>query len=298
MRGTPLVNVLAVPTFGIIPAYAGNTLPANCSRKSRKDHPRVCGEHPQDGGNPIALQGSSPRMRGTHRLETPCVQSDGIIPAYAGNTNLCPSMASMLRDHPRVCGEHGMADIGDAFNSGSSPRMRGTPYSPYPTARCTGIIPAYAGNTTSPVRVTSSLRDHPRVCGEHSYAVEAMRSGQGSSPRMRGTQSSLQWDAVEAGIIPAYAGNTESWNYAPPSPRDHPRVCGEHLCSKCNASFMTGSSPRMRGTRPMCCLMKPSYGIIPAYAGNTRAPEQPVSQQRDHPRVCGEHLRCQGCHLV
>ena len=45
--------------------------------------------------------------------------------------------------------------------------MRGTPYTPYPTGRYTGIIPAYAGNTLVFDADRLERRDHPRVCGEH-----------------------------------------------------------------------------------------------------------------------------------
>ena len=65
-------------------------------------------------------------MRGTPANDLKLMFQEGIIPAYAGNTGLQLVASNVKQDHPRVCGEHGMADIGDAFNSGSSPRMRGT----------------------------------------------------------------------------------------------------------------------------------------------------------------------------
>ena len=51
-----------------------------------------------------------------------------------------------------------------------------------------------------------------------------------------------------------------------------------------------GSSPRMRGTRHHARLETVETGIIPAYAGNTRERHGTVSDRRDHPRVCGEHI--------
>ena len=50
-----------------------------------------------------------------------------------------------------------------------------------------------------------------------------------------------------------------------------------------------GSSPRMRGTRPVFLLDRLHDGIIPAYAGNTSLPRPYSTRSRDHPRVCGEH---------
>ena len=98
-----------------------------------------------DGGYPAS--GSSPRMRGTHWLETPCVQSDGIIPAYAGNTEIDDLVKSLFGDHPRVCGEHHSMAQAVTADQGSSPRMRGTHTGRLEACRILGIIPAYAGNT-------------------------------------------------------------------------------------------------------------------------------------------------------
>ena len=86
---------------------------------------------------------------------------------------------------------------------------------------------------------------------------------------MRGTRWQAGQDAWRRGIIPAYAGNTNRprsrWN----APRDHPRVCGEHLIQNDGNVNVPGSSPRMRGT--------PTAGTSGGGDG------------RDHPRVCGEH---------
>ena len=152
---------------------------------------------------------------------------------------------------------------------GSSPRMRGThrfdSVGHYPA----GIIPAYAGNTSTSSMVTVRPPDHPRVCGEHSgvSAPSAVRAG--SSPRMRGTRFNQKTPFILEGIIPAYAGNTVGMRsknaYTLDHPRvcgehsncptwslkhfgDHPRVCGEHKRLPRTRTTRLGSSPRMRGT--------------------------------------------------
>ena len=88
MRGTLLreVNLLAV--LGIIPAYAGNTLPGREPVPHHGDHPRVCGEHPWELAAASCSLGSSPRMRGTQNERDRVEAMPGIIPAYAGNTIL------------------------------------------------------------------------------------------------------------------------------------------------------------------------------------------------------------------
>ena len=50
---------------GIIPACAGNTHGADYSWLSRRDHPRVCGEHDTRQHHKGWCLGSSPRVRGT-----------------------------------------------------------------------------------------------------------------------------------------------------------------------------------------------------------------------------------------
>ena len=208
-------------------------------------------------------------MRGTHHHHENAGLERGIIPAYAGNTSLTGGYRKLARDHPRVCGEHGTSTVEGVAVPGSSPRMRGTLIGRCMTPFDTGIIPAYAGNTSSGRARGFSVRDHPRVCGEH--AMSAANPGQmvGSSPRMRGTRLRSRHSRRRTGIIPAYAGNTETggtWRFGR---RDHPRVCGEHSGRHSNLVAEPGSSPRMRGTQDTYARSHPTGGIIPAYAGNT-----------------------------
>ena len=269
MRGTHSANSLRNPWSGIIPAYAGNTSHQHAERRSAWDHPRVCGEHHGSGLYSGCAAGSSPRMRGTHRRGTRSETAQGIIPAYAGNTSQCAALRALLRDHPRVCGEH---------RSPVSWRI--------PPTR---IIPAYAGNTRFAQQICCVYRDHPRVCGEHIAFVPAITVVVGSSPRMRGTLHDWPIQVVVEGIIPAYAGNTPKRRSVAPRSRDHPRVCGEHRPAISKLTRALGSSPRMRGTRYRMVFATPVCGIIPAYAGNTRSRRGVRARKRDHPRVCGEH---------
>ena len=133
----------------------------------------------------------------------------GIIPAYAGNTQSNTMRGASVWDHPRVCGEHGDNNEESIEDLGSSPRMRGTLGFSVTNTNDAGIIPAYAGNTWRPSSNLRCVRDHPRVCGEHWLRGYLKKYEGGSSPRMRGTPSRSPLGAVNAGIIPAYAGNTK-----------------------------------------------------------------------------------------
>ena len=228
-------------------------------------------------------------MRGTH---SPPVLRDpprGIIPAYAGNTRASKLLIKADRDHPRVCGEHIDSLFSESKYAGSSPRMRGTPVCVSDYNVRAGIIPAYAGNTFCRRIRFSGMRDHPRVCGEHTYKPRYDRGREGSSPRMRGTPAGMARIFNLAGIIPAYAGNTAGSGGACARKGDHPRVCGEHFATFLRLGTLLGSSPRMRGTPYFPPNRSRPTGIIPAYAGNTERSDGRDRGQRDHPRVCGEH---------
>ena len=86
MRGTLESLSGGFPVGGIIPAYAGNTGLHLTFRRFRWDHPRVCGEHRIFFLLTLCQWGSSPRMRGTRMWGSGDNMTNGIIPAYAGNT--------------------------------------------------------------------------------------------------------------------------------------------------------------------------------------------------------------------
>ena len=167
MRGTHRSSDSAQPLRGIIPAYAGNTSRQDTDIQCGWDHPRVCGEHTSGVKTKLSDPGSSPRMRGTLLNLRVDSRNGGIIPAYAGNTDRHELSGAFRGDHPRVCGEHLTGNPYLLMVQGSSPRMRGTLFFWTVWSSDSGIIPAYAGNTTAYPIVPVRRRDHPRVCGEH-----------------------------------------------------------------------------------------------------------------------------------
>ena len=187
MRGTLKRNAAIRSAQGIIPAYAGNTMALSLATMDWRDHPRVCGEHVFLERVPAGVAGSSPRMRGTPSWKNMEGEGLRIIPAYAGNTFDWPWLMDWTRDHPRVCGEHRFYNPQTVSNTGSSPRMRGTRAKQQILLCYVGIIPAYAGNTCSKMAPVAVVRDHPRVCGEHTLTPGLFPPVGGSSPRMRGT---------------------------------------------------------------------------------------------------------------
>ena len=150
MRGTLKYLFSISSYFRIIPAHAGNTVPATPRRMASTDHPRACGEHWRIPGGWHPWRGSSPRMRGTLVPGLEVVDEYRIIPAHAGNTRPQALLSQAIADHPRACGEHFHNGKQNFPFRGSSPRMRGTPGLTYPEQSQHRIIPAHAGNTCCP----------------------------------------------------------------------------------------------------------------------------------------------------
>ena len=174
--------------------------------------------------------------------------------------------------------------------SGSSPRMRGTPYTDGADLNQLGIIPAHAGNTPAAVREHGRLQDHPRACGEHSSHVHVRRAFAGSSPRMRGTHRRHPPAHPRPGIIPAHAGNTRGFQWRRiPWGGSSPRMRGTHVAAH-HHEIRLGIIPAHAGNTTTCQSSHPARRwIIPAHAGNTRRCRRIPLRFRDHPRACGEH---------
>ena len=204
---------------------------------------------------------------------------------------MMPPVSAAGRAHPHVCGEHAKGHHWHAREKGSSPRMRGTPSSPWACRSLAGLIPTYAGNTTHSGRAHHSAWAHPHVCGEHVSDKVEKFSQEGSSPRMRGTRMLFTEKIISTGLIPTYAGNTCGRSRVAGSSRAHPHVCGEHFTLSLPCMTRWGSSPRMRGTLHSTFAAEIAGGLIPTYAGNTNQSMTFCLLSGAHPHVCGEHSR-------
>ena len=152
---------------GIIPAFAGNTSTKANNCNTTEDHPRIRGEHAVDYSEMSAKEGSSPHSRGTRYKDEHTVTVPGIIPAFAGNTEMGFDKFSECEDHPRIRGEHYMPTEKEIMQRGSSPHSRGTPALICACSSSSGIIPAFAGNTRLRSGPECAGQDHPRIRGEH-----------------------------------------------------------------------------------------------------------------------------------
>ena len=166
VRGKVLRHTAGIQCRGITPACAGKSIRGFRLYASRKDHPRVCGEK-----SGASAQDTAGR---------------GITPACAGKsvTYVCRDRRGW--DHPRVCGEKSIFRRQRAQHLGSPPRVRGKGLDNVLFWTRMRITPACAGKSRAWPGTTPCRRDHPRVCGEKSPAVEMPMTILGSPPRVRG----------------------------------------------------------------------------------------------------------------
>ena len=196
-----------------------------------------------------------------------------------------------------MCGEHSRHAALTLERVGSSPHVRGALPDFNAPDGITGIIPACAGSTSNIAATLNSLRDHPRMCGEHYVDTAVNPTYAGSSPHVRGAQSGILIKCACRGIIPACAGSTSTASTTRRSGRDHPRMCGEHLGMTENEARARGSSPHVRGALKGLHNDPETTGIIPACAGSTPRTNRFYQAVRDHPRMCGEHIHV-GAHIT
>ena len=109
-----------------IPACAGNRPRATPHATSMTVHPRVCGEQASAIVQTVLRYGSSPRVRGTEPSSRHILFRHRFIPACAGNSFGYQCWQLQNAVHPRVCGEQGQRSNLLSFQTGSSPRVRGT----------------------------------------------------------------------------------------------------------------------------------------------------------------------------
>ena len=186
MRGKGLLCSLFRSDAGITPAYAGKSRWYAPRVAHAPDHPRVCGEKPENPNSACEGAGSPPRMRGKGEQVVAAINTARITPAYAGKRWEVPTTHEEIEDHPRICGEKTVQKNGPTKWAGSPPHMRGKVFGQLLKAVPAGITPAYAGKSSGPTSKSGTNGDHPRVCGEKRLPLFALGLLRGSPPRMRG----------------------------------------------------------------------------------------------------------------
>ena len=145
-------------------------------------------------------------MRGKEASGRYAHRNTGITPAYAGKSSSAVCIRVDTGDHPRLCGEKSMFEIGSGSVPGSPPPMRGKATAVVLVSTPKGITPAYAGKRMSVTESAIWRQDHPRLCGEKLTVAIYSHLFSGSPPPMRGKGFYYRLICKGSGITPASAG--------------------------------------------------------------------------------------------
>ena len=270
VRGQPDKRKAETRSVRIIPARAGPTSSERHAPSTMTDHPRSCGANRRQLHSGVPQRGSSPLVRGQHKSSACPDQSDRIIPARAGPTQMRQPHQRAGADHPRSCGANGKLTHVYMIANGSSPLVRGQPPFHFSGGLVVRIIPARAGPTPSRWPSTGRSPDHPRSCGANGAFPSRSMRHTGSSPLVAGPTCRDKPDQTR--------------------PPDHPRSCGANRHGRGKGLPGAGSSPLVRGQLDFFLGGLVRSRIIPARAGPTMPKMLLIDLCTDHPRSCGANL--------
>ena len=270
MRGKPPPCARCLRPKRITPAGAGKTLRRTHLFNVQWDHPRRCGENAYLPNRKIEPDGSPPQVRGKPPPCARCLRPKRITPAGAGKTLRRTHLFNVQWDHPRRCGENRDELYVGCPQGGSPPQVRGKPAAEQGGGGIPRITPAGAGKTLQRTAVLNAGQDHPRRCGENLKLLQPLLRGLGSPPQVRGKPELSRIILMSHRITPAGAGKTRTLHEKRPTPKDHPRRCGENHRDREATSARDGSPPQVRGKPLFLVLLALSLRITPAGAGKTR----------------------------
>ena len=104
-RGTAFHSISHGPGVRFIPAHAGNRASTYPSPRTAPVHPRARGEQQWWRACSFTPCGSSPRTRGTERIDGTGHRHERFIPAHAGNSRTPCCCTAARPVHPRARGE-------------------------------------------------------------------------------------------------------------------------------------------------------------------------------------------------
>ena len=186
----------------------------------------MCGGTPSSFDVHDDFLGLSPRVRGNLNGVLFCTFNRGSIPACAGEPLATWLRLPSARVYPRVCGGTRASETPASSSSGLSPRVRGNPLEILAREGADGSIPACAGEPIRRACPRGRSRVYPRVCGGTVRVDTMERREDGLSPRVRGNREDGYRLSIEAGSIPACAGEPVEVHAPRQHARVYPRVCG------------------------------------------------------------------------
>ena len=272
---------------GPIPAPAGQPISTGETAVSARAYPRTCGAARQTISGPLAPQGLSPHLRGSHVPATckNCLQ--GPIPAPAGQPAWQPVGRPPPRAYPRTCGAAPGSGRTGNRPSGLSPHLRGSLQRTALRPCALGPIPAPAGQPGKLWLAFAIFAAYPRTCGAADGNLKGFAQDWGLSPHLRGSRHQVPPACRCVGPIPAPAGQPSRSIRASRPVRAYPRTCGAAATWAANGVGKMGLSPHLRGSRGVRQWLAVRLGPIPAPAGQPLWGSSSVPSRWAYPRTCG-----------
>ena len=188
-------------------------------------------------------------MWGTLNAQKEGFELARFIPTHVGNSSFFLMSLSLFPVHPHACGElQAMVLFRDAV-AGSSPRMWGTLDGPCSITCYLRFIPTHVGNSFLTCSLFANYTVHPHACGELKFMGFTKKVDSGSSPRMWGTLYPVAIRIFNHRFIPTHVGNSITNAMSDGTNTVHPHACGELGSAASYNITISGSSPRMWGTR-------------------------------------------------
>ena len=218
-------------------------------------------------------------MRGKLYYEAIFQQSEGSIPAHAGETGEILETILRIGVYPRTCGGNRQLQNRVKRFRGLSPHMRGKPVGPRTDRTVPGSIPAHAGETSYRTCPLGHVWVYPRTCGGNRHGGFRVMHQEGLSPHMRGKRIRIRPEEDMVGSIPAHAGETPPSCRGAPKQGVYPRTCGGNRSPFYPSEGDWGLSPHMRGKPVNSPGNSIHPGSIPAHAGETLV-DNPIIHKR------------------
>ena len=152
------------------------------------------------------FKGPSPRGRGNRMDRFKSIDSEGTIPAWAGEPACRSSASTGGKDHPRVGGGTEQFPACRRQMQGPSPRGRGNRFQNGAWSAPSRTIPAWAGEPNRRWGGRHDTGDHPRVGVGTALSAPAPGAIEGPSPRGRGNRQQARVFPAPDRTIPAWAG--------------------------------------------------------------------------------------------
>ncbi len=184
-------HVAATPVFTFvrsIPARAGEPMCPTSIDIMRMVYPRPRGGALNTGTTDGDVYGLSPPARGSHRFCFRHCDSEGSIPARAGEPGQAYLSGCWCGVYPRPRGEALKGQRDENSDLGLSPPARGSRTTPVIVGRYAGSIPARAGEPVRTSHRVTSRQVYPRPRGGAIFNGGLRPEREGLSPPARGSR--------------------------------------------------------------------------------------------------------------